>query len=288
MDAQDVWIVHVIARESANSMRRQELVFIQHVTECMTQFVGIDDGEESSFAIPWGTHTGDVGCQVATVLDKPFEPAFEIGEPLQKFGFKGLNRKERDQADHGADLHRRAFAVWKVQHVIEESVYAVPHRVHSITAMAHGVCDVEEVFPELAGDVFIDRILAGELKGDGEHVECVHGHPGCPIGLFNMATSRKRCAAIKDADVVEAEKAALEYIHAFRVLAIYPPGEVEHEFLKHALKKGPIAFAASLFFNFVHAPCGPGVNGKIQITESPFVRGELTVGMHVPFAKEKN
>jgi len=50
---------------------------------------------ESSFAIPWGTHTGDVGCQVAAVLDKPLEPAFEIGEPLQKFGLQGLNREQR-------------------------------------------------------------------------------------------------------------------------------------------------------------------------------------------------
>src|SRR5436305_15232066 len=77
----------------------------------MTQFVGVNDGEESPFAISWRTHTCDVGCQVATVLDKPLEPAFEIGEPLQEFGLKGLNRKERDQADHGTDLHRRAFAI---------------------------------------------------------------------------------------------------------------------------------------------------------------------------------
>src|SRR6266436_8330842 len=248
MDAQDVWIVHVITRERANSMRREELVFIQHVAQGLAELVGVNDREKSPFAIPWGTHTGDVGCQVATVLDKPFEPAFEIREPLQKFGLKGLNRKERDQADQGADLHRRALAVWKVQHVIEESVFAVPHRVHTVAAMAHGVCDVEEVFPELAGDVFVDGIFAGEFKGDGQHVEGVHSHPGCPIGLFNMTTSGKRRTAIKDADVIETEKAALEYIHAFRVLAIHPPGEVEHEFLKHALKKGSVAFAASLFF----------------------------------------
>src|SRR6266481_8200640 len=152
MDAQDVWIVHVIPRERANSMRRKEFVFIQHVTECLTQFVGIDDGEESSFAIPWGTHTGDVGCQVATVLDKPLEPAFEIGEPLQNFGLKGLNRKERNQADHGADLHRRAFAIGEMQYVIEKSVLTLPQRVHTVAAMAHGVCGLEEVFPELAGD----------------------------------------------------------------------------------------------------------------------------------------
>src|SRR6266849_4535546 len=88
MDAQDVWIVHVIARERANSMRREELVFIQHVAQRLAELVGVNEGEKSPFAISWGTHTGDVGCQVATVLDKPFEPAFEIREPLQKSGIK--------------------------------------------------------------------------------------------------------------------------------------------------------------------------------------------------------
>src|SRR6266849_3303510 len=197
MDAQDVWIVQVIARERANSMRREEFVFIQHVTECMTQFVSIDDGEESSFAIPRGTHTGDVGCQVATVLDKPLEPAFEIGEPLQKFGLKDLNRKERDQADHGADLHWHAFAIGEMQYVIEKSVFTVPHRVHTVAAMAHSVCNVEEVLPELAGDVFVDGIFAGELKGDGQHVECVHGHPRSAVRLLDMTTGGKRRTAIK-------------------------------------------------------------------------------------------
>src|SRR2546426_1959035 len=89
--------------------------------ECMAQFVRIDDGEESPFAIPWGTHTRDVGCQVAPVLDKPLEPPFEIGEPLQNFGLQCLNREQRNEADHGANLHRLALASRQVQHVVERS-----------------------------------------------------------------------------------------------------------------------------------------------------------------------
>src|SRR6266566_9787599 len=100
----------------------------------MAQFVGVDDGEEPSFVIAWRTHTGDVGCQVATVLDKPVEPAFEIGKPLQKFGFQGLNSKERNQTDHGTDLHRCALAIREMKNVVEKSVFAVPHRVHSVAA----------------------------------------------------------------------------------------------------------------------------------------------------------
>src|SRR5437016_11513227 len=160
-----------------------------------------------------------------------------------------------------------------MQYVVEKSVFGVPHRVHTVAAVAHGVGDVEEVLPELAGDVFIDGIFAGELKGDGQHVEGVHSHPGCPIGLFNMATRGKRCATIEDPDVVEAEKAALEHVHAFGVLAVHPPSEVEHEFLEHALKKSAVTFPAGLLFNLVDAPCGPGMNGRIYISEGPLISG---------------
>src|SRR6266550_3428941 len=247
-------------------MRRKKFVFIQHVTQGSAELLGVDDREESPFAISWSTHTGEIGCQVTTVFYKPFEPAFEIGEPLQKFGLQGLNCKERNQADHRTDLHRRAFTIGEMQDVVEKSVFAVPHRVHTVAAMAHSVGNVEEVLPELAGDVFINRTLAGEFKSDGEHVEGVHGHPRSAVGLFNMATSRKRSAAIEDADVVEAEKAALEHVHAFGVLAVHPPSEVEHEFLEHTLKKSAVTFPAGLLLNFVDAPRGPCVNRRIHIT----------------------
>src|SRR5712692_3382453 len=148
-------------------MWREKLVLIQHVTQRVAQFVRIDDGEESPFAIPWGTHTRDVGRQVATVLDKPVEPAFEIGEPLQKFGLQGLNREQRNQADHGTDLHRRALAIREMEYVIEEAVLFIPHGFFTVATMAHGIGDVEEVLPELAGYVFVDGVLACEFEGDG-------------------------------------------------------------------------------------------------------------------------
>src|SRR6266481_2997905 len=157
----------------------------------MAQFVRIDDGEESPFAIPWGTHTRDVGCQVAPVLDKPLEPPFEIGEPLQKFGLQCLNREQRNEADHGANLHRLALAIRQVQHVVEEAVLFIPHGFFTVAAVAHGIGDVEEVLPKLAGNVFVDRILAGEFERDGQHVERVHRHPRCAVGLFEDRKSTR-------------------------------------------------------------------------------------------------
>ncbi len=41
--------------------------------------------------------------------------------------------------------------------------------------------------------------------------------------------------AIEHTNIIHAQKAALKDIFAFRILAIYPPGIVEQQFLKHAL-----------------------------------------------------
>ena len=91
-----------------------------------------------------------------------------------------------------------------------------------------------------------------------------------------MAAGGQRRAAIEDADVIEAEKAALEHVYAFGVFSVYPPGEIEQEFLENALEKSTVAFAASLLFNFVDAPRSPGVNRRIHITEAP-IRTRATV-----------
>src|SRR5262249_9188896 len=90
------------------------------------------------------------------------------------------------------------------------------------------------------------------------------------------------------ADIVESEKAALEDVHAFRVLAIYPPGEIQQELLKHAFEKGAVSASSLFLFDLVDAPSGPGVHRGIDVAERPFVSGQLSVRMHVPFAQEEH
>ena len=53
----------------------------------------------------------------------------------------------------------------------------------------------------------------------------------------------ERLRAIEHADVVEAQKAALENVPSFRVLAIHPPGEIQQQLVKHALEKFAVGFA---------------------------------------------
>src|SRR6266566_1787549 len=154
--------------------------------------------------------------------------------------------------------------------------------------MVNGVSDIKEVLPELAGYVFICRILFGQLHGDGKHVEAVHSHPAGSVRLFDVATGWKRSASIEDADVVQSEKPALEDIAAFAVLPIDPPCEIEKQFLKHAREEGAVTGTSALFIDLVNAPCGPCMDGWIHVAECPLIRRQLPVGMHVPLAQQQN
>ncbi len=80
------------------------------------------------------------------------------------------------------------------------------------------------------------------------------------------------------------EKATLENVSAVGVLAVDPPGEIEHQLLKNPLKKLAVAFAAPFHLDFVDTPGGPGVDRRIDIAKGPLVGRQLAVGMHVPLA----
>src|SRR3984893_3633527 len=101
--------------------------------------------------------------------------------------------------------------------------------------MAHGMSDADEVLPELAGNVFETRVFFCQLQCDGEHVERIHRHPTGTVRLFDVAAGGQRRAAVDEADVIEAKKSALENVPAFGVLAIDPPGEIQHQLVKYPL-----------------------------------------------------
>src|SRR5215471_19701917 len=141
--------------------------------------------------------------------------------------------------------------------------------------------NVDKMLPELAGDVLVGVILAGELEGNAEHIQAVHGHPAGAVGLLDVSTRRQWRTAIENADVVQTEKAALKDVASFGVLAVYPPGEVQHQLVKHARQEFPISSPTPFFVYFVDPPCGPGEHRRIDVVESPFVRRDLPVGVHV-------
>ena len=94
--------------------------------------------------------------------------------------------------------------------------------------------------------------------------------------------------AVEHADVVQSEKAALEDVAAAGVLAVHPPGEIQHQLVENALEKGrsPCPFSAAV--DLVDAPGGPGMHRRIDVAERPFIGGQLAVRMHVPFARQQH
>ncbi len=247
----------------------------------------VGDGEKSALAHPPFAHAGDVRRQVRAVLDKPLQPALEVRQFVQHFRLKSFDGEQRDQPYHRANFHGKVVAIRQIQYVIKEAVFFVP-QAHSVApTVAHSMSDVDEVFPELASHVFVGWLLRRKFQGDGEQIQGVHRHPTRSIGLFEVSACGQGRAAIEDADVVQAKEAALKDVHALGVFAIHPPGEVEQKFMEHPHQELAVALAGALLVDLVHAPCGPGMDGRVDVAKSPFVSWNLAVGMHVPLAQHQ-
>src|SRR5215469_13443548 len=228
IDAQNVWIIKMKAREGSNSEGRKEFALVQHELQNAAQLILICDGKQPSITNAFRPHASQVVGQIGPVVDEPLEAPFEIGQAIQHLRFKGLDSEKRDQSHHRPNLHREMVAIGKSKNVIEESVFLVPKSDTIMAAMAHGVCDINEVFPEFARHVFVTGFSLCQLKSDRQQIERVHGHPTRSVGLLNVASGGKWAAPVKDADIVQPEEAALEDIHSVGGLAIYPPREVQH------------------------------------------------------------
>ena len=88
-----------------------------------------------------------------------------------------------------------------------------------VAFVAHAVHrrrDPEEVLVELERQVLVGRIVQRQLDGHLQHVLAEEGHPGGAVGLLQVAAGRQRRAAVEDADVVQAQEAALEDVAAVR------------------------------------------------------------------------
>ena len=68
------------------------------------------------------------------------------------------------------------------------------------------------------------------------------------------------------------------------VLAVHPPREVDQQLLEHAGKELMIPAAVDL----EHAQSRPGVHRRVHVAEGPLVRGDLSVGVHVPLTQHED
>ncbi len=225
---------------------------------------------------------------IGVIVDEPLHAALEARQAIDNFRLQRFHGEERDEAYHGANLKVVLASIRQSENVIVEAILVVPQG-HAINAdIVHGVRDVDEVLEELAGDIFVSNIFLGEFQGNGQHIQAVHAHPTGAVGLFEMSTSGERGGAIEDSDIVESQEAALENVGAVGILAIHPPSEIQKELVKNFFEEGAVGDATDAALDFVNAPGGPGVHGRIHVAESPLVSRQLPVGMHIPFAKQED
>src|SRR3989440_6901231 len=136
---------------------------------------------------------------------------------------------------------------------------------------------------DIGGDIRGHPLVRGQLQRDAHEIQGIHRHPAGAIRLIYMPAGRQLAAAVEHPDVVEPEEATLEHVAALRILAVDPPGEVQHQLVEHALQECQVAVAPALLaVDLEHAPRGPGMHWWIDVPEGPLVSGYLAVRMHVP------
>src|SRR5205807_8130328 len=133
----------------------------------------------------------------------------------------------------------------------------------------------------------IEAVHRHPTRGVGLLEKSPSGQPGVAAGLLETSPSGQPGVAVKRTDIVQSEESAFEYIVALRILAVYPPREIEQQLLEYPLQKSPVPAAVHLFFDLVDADRLPRLQGRVGVAELPFVRRYLSVRMHVPLAREQ-
>ena len=102
------------------------------------------------------------------------------------------------------------------------------------------------MFEELAGDVLVDRIVLRQLQGDPQQVQAVHRHPAGCVGLFEMAAAGSGLLRSNTPMLSRPRKPPWKMFRPSCVLAVHPPGEIEHELVEDALRGTHVAAIAAL------------------------------------------
>ena len=182
-------------------------------------------------------------------------------------------------------LSRCGTAVWQPQDVVIETVFFVPHAVLPDTVHARG--NPQEVLDEFIAEVLVRGIVHGHLHAQLDHVLAKQGHPGRAVGLLQIAARGQGGAAIENPDVIEPEEAPFKDIFAEAILAVDPPGEVQHELVKRALEEVDVTRAAQGQLGLVQKEGGPGVDRRVDVAEVPLVGGDLAARVEVDLAQHE-
>src|SRR5947209_189947 len=142
----------MVARDAADAIGREERLLVEHAMEDADELFAPGDSEQAALAVSGGAHASHVGGEVGAVVYEPVKTLLKIGHLVEHFGFERLHGKQRDEADHGTQLHGDAFAVVEGEDVVEEAVGFIPERDTYLIGphAVHGIGDVHEMVPVLA------------------------------------------------------------------------------------------------------------------------------------------
>src|SRR5262249_36718276 len=219
----------------------------------------------------------------------PVEHIHEFGQPRQTgrlAPFERRRRTQRKQANQRSHFQSYSMSIGKSEEVIIETVFFVPHLIVMTANPIHRIGNPDEVFEELVSRLLIDRVVLGKDNGDLKHDLAKQGDPCGAIGLFNRSPGRRGGAAIKHANVIQAEKSSGEDIAPLRGFSVYPPGEIDQQALETLFQKLDVG-PAPLILNLIQEQRSPGMDGRINVAKVPLVCRNLSIGMEVEIAQHK-
>ena len=249
----------------------------------------IDDREQPPLALARRVHAGDVVRQVLAILDEPLQPPLEAWQACRRSAARASPPRTAESArpstgPSAARGRRPACAARR-----RRTVFFVPHARAVAAEVIDRVRDVEEVLPELAGDVFVGRIFAAPVPsrwpaGSGSTSPSSRCRRPARCSRRSAAARcgrRRRCCRGRGSRPGRrcGPSLSLRFTHQVKLSS---------SLWKMRCQERAIAHAAALLLDLVDAPRRPGMHRRIDVAERPFVGGELPVGMHVPLAQHQH
>src|SRR5215831_5143300 len=121
------------------------------------------------------------------LLGEVLGPFTEFRQFLQYFVIENRGGEKRNQSDHGVQLEAHRSSIRQPKDVIEKAILLIPQFVVTNSDAIQCNGDIDEVLKELAGQLFIGRIMQRQFENNRKHVEAEHRYPTSAIRLLNRS-----------------------------------------------------------------------------------------------------
>ena len=166
-------------------------------------------------------------------------------------------------------------AVGQVQHVVEEAVLLIPQARAVVAEMVHGVGDVEEVLPELAGDVFVGRVRRAPVPSRWP------AGSGC-TSPSSRCRRPARCSRRSGSGALRSNTPMLssprnppwKTLRPSASLRFTHQVKLSISLWKTRSRKARSPLPLRFLLDLVNAPRGPGMHRRIDVAEGPLVGGQ--------------